>query len=85
MQGDDDFARALSDFLALHTLQSSGHLYGLINSFLRGAAVPRLDHATKNKIVSRLKAEVATHSSAAADVYWPMRATQQNERISSRS
>lgn len=63
MQGDDDFARALSDFLALHTPQSSGHLYGLINSFLRGAAVPRLDHATKNKIVSRLKAEVAAHNS----------------------
>src|SRR5690348_6375149 len=63
MNGDDEFARALSDFLALHTPQSSGHLYGLIKSFLRGAPAPRLDAAPKTKIVARLQAEVSAHNS----------------------
>ena len=63
MKGDNEFAHALSDFLALHTTQSSGHLYSLIKSFLRGApTVARLDPATKNKIVSRLTAEVTAHN-----------------------
>lgn len=62
MKGDNEFAHALADFLALHTTQSSGHLYSLIKSFLRGAPAARLDPAAKNKIVSRLTAEVAAHN-----------------------
>lgn len=63
MNGDKEFAHALSDYLALHTSASSGYLFRLIQSFLRGAPIlPRLDPAAKNKIVSRLKAEVAAHN-----------------------
>lgn len=63
MNGDKEFAHALSDYLALHTNASSGYLYRLIQSFLRGAPIlPRLDAAAKSKIVGRLKAEVAAHN-----------------------
>lgn len=63
MNGDKEFAHALSDYLALHTSASSGYLYRLIQSFLRGAPIlPRLDPAAKNKIIGRLKAEVAAHN-----------------------
>jgi cephalosporin hydroxylase len=55
-----EFARSLSDYLALYTEQSSGYLFHLIRSFLRGAPeFPRLEPAAKSEIVSRLKAEVA--------------------------
>lgn len=63
MNGDKEFAHALSDYLALHTNTSSGYLYRLIQSFLRGAPIlPRLDPAAKSKIIGRLKAEVAAHN-----------------------
>jgi cephalosporin hydroxylase len=63
MNGDKEFAHALSDYLALNTNLSSGYLYRLIHSFLRGAPVlPRLDPAAKNKIIGRLNAEVAAHN-----------------------
>jgi len=63
MNGDKEFAHALSDYLALQTNASSGYLYRLIQSFLRGAPIlPRLDSAAKSKIIGRLKAEVAAHN-----------------------
>jgi len=63
MNGDKEFAHALSDYLALHTSASSGYLFRLIQSFLRGAPIsPRLDPVAKNKIIGRLKAEVAAHN-----------------------
>jgi cephalosporin hydroxylase len=63
MNGDKEFAHALSDYLALQTNASSGYLYRLIQSFLRGAPIlPRLDPAAKSKIIGRLKAEVAAHN-----------------------
>jgi cephalosporin hydroxylase len=63
MNGDKEFAHALSDYLALHTNASSGYLFRLIQSFLRGAPIlPRLDPAAKSKIIGRLKAEVAAHN-----------------------
>jgi hypothetical protein len=62
MNGDRDFVRALSEFLALHTEQSSGYLGQLIESFLRGArGRPNLDQAAKEKITSRLKAEMEAY------------------------
>jgi len=63
MNGDKEFAHALSDYLALHTNASSGYLFRLIQSFLRGAPIlPRLDPTAKSKIIGRLKAEVAAHN-----------------------
>ena len=60
MDADKEFARSLSDYLALHTEQSSGYLFHLIRSFIRGAPeFLRLESEAKKQLVSRLTAEVA--------------------------
>jgi cephalosporin hydroxylase len=63
MNGDRDFVRSLSDFLALHTEQSSGYLNHLIKSFLQGAQErPNLEPPAKNEILSRLKADMEAYN-----------------------
>ena len=63
MNGDSDFVRALSEFLALHTEQSSAYLADLIKSFLRGAqGRPKLEQQAKDKIISQLKAEMKAYN-----------------------
>ena len=57
MDADQEFARSLSDYLALHTEQSSGYLFQLIRSFIRGAPeYPHLESEAKEQLVSRLTA-----------------------------
>jgi cephalosporin hydroxylase len=59
MNGDREFVRALSDFLALHTEQSAGYFHHLIETFMRGAkALPKLDPLAKDKIRSQLKSDM---------------------------
>jgi cephalosporin hydroxylase len=63
MNTDKEFARTLADYLALHTDQSSGYLYHLIQSFLRGSPkLPRLDPQARTEIITRLSGEVAAHN-----------------------
>lgn len=63
MNDDRQFARALAEFLALHTEQSSGYLASLITSFLRGARQrPKLEETAKRELDRRLKADIAAHS-----------------------
>jgi cephalosporin hydroxylase len=63
MKGNDDFVRALAEYLAFHTEQSTAYFTGLIGSFLRGAQeVPKPDLSAKSRIVSRLKADMAPHN-----------------------
>jgi cephalosporin hydroxylase len=63
MNGDGDFVRSLSEFLALHTEQSSGYLNYLIKSFVRGAVGRSdLESSIKNEVISRLKAEIEAHN-----------------------
>jgi cephalosporin hydroxylase len=63
MNGDREFVRALSDYLALHTEQSSGYLAFLIASFLRGPHErPKLEQKAKDELASRLKTDLATHN-----------------------
>ena len=60
MNGDRAFVRALADYLALHTEQSSGHLTHLIEAFLRGAqGHSKLDPAAKTQVANQLKADMA--------------------------
>ena len=59
MNGEREFARALADYLALHTEQPSSYLSHLIHSFLRGVHEhPRLEPQDKNELSKRLKAEM---------------------------
>src|ERR1700733_7604182 len=59
MNGDREFVRALSDFLALHTEQSAGYFHHLIETFMRGTkAFPKLNPLAKNKIRSQLKSDM---------------------------
>ena len=63
MNGNDDFIRALAEYLAFHTEQSTAYLTGLIGAFLRGAqGVPKPELPDQNKIASRLKTDMAAHS-----------------------
>ncbi len=63
MAGDRDFVRALSEFLAFHTEQSSTYLSNLINLFLSGAhGRPNLDSSAKDKLIPRLKADMQAHN-----------------------
>ena len=63
MNGDKDFVRALSEFLAFHTEQSSAYFSNLINSFLQGAQRrPNLDPSAQEKVMGRLKAETQAHN-----------------------
>jgi cephalosporin hydroxylase len=63
MNGDDQFVRALSEFLALHTEQSSAHLGSLIKTFLKGPqGRPLLDPSAHDAIVGRLKTEMAAYN-----------------------
>ena len=63
MNGDREFVRALSDYLALHTEQSSGYLAFLIASFLRGPQErPKLEQKAKDQLASRLETDLATHN-----------------------
>jgi len=63
MQGDKEFARALAEFLAFHTEQSSSHFNELIGQFLAGAQMrPNLDAANYGKLMSRLKTEMSAHN-----------------------
>jgi cephalosporin hydroxylase len=87
MNGDRNFARSLSEFLALHTEHSSGHLNYLITSFLRGAdGRPKLEPSAKNELMSRLKAEMEAHDNVPSQLQnyllthlahdeWPPQAT----------
>ena len=62
MNEDAKFAQALSQFLALHTEQSTSYLSYLIETFLRGGQVrATLDQSAKEKIIGRLKAEMEGH------------------------
>ncbi len=59
MNGDREFIRALSEYLALHTEQSSAQLSQLIEVFLQGGrGRPNLEPAAKEKIAGRVKAEM---------------------------
>jgi cephalosporin hydroxylase len=59
MNGDRDFVRSLSNFLALHTEQSAGYLNSLISSFMRGApARSNIDRSEKDKIMSQMTADM---------------------------
>ncbi len=60
MDGQEDFVRSLSEFLALHTEQSAAYLWTLIASFMRGLH-PGLDAAAKDEIAKVLKADLAEH------------------------
>ena len=63
MNGDREFVRALSDYLALHTEQSSSYLAFLIASFLRGSQEkPKFEQKAKGELAGRLKADLATHN-----------------------
>jgi cephalosporin hydroxylase len=63
MNRDGDFVRSLSEFLALHTKQSSGYLNYLIKSFLSGAVGRSdLESSVKREIIRRLKAEIEAHN-----------------------
>jgi cephalosporin hydroxylase len=63
MNGDRDFARSLSDFLAFHTEQSADYLNDLINSFLRGAQGQRKpEPSAQSEILKRLEAEVESNN-----------------------
>jgi cephalosporin hydroxylase len=60
---DREFVRALAEFLALHTEQSSGYLGHLIESFLRGSrGRPRLEPAQKAELAKRLRADMAAQN-----------------------
>jgi cephalosporin hydroxylase len=62
MNGDRDFVRALSEFLALHTEQSAGYFSHLIESFLQGPrGRPNLETVAKERIASRLKTEMEAY------------------------
>jgi cephalosporin hydroxylase len=59
MNGNRDFVRALSDFLALHTEQSASYFHHLIETFLGGTkAFPKLDPLAKDKIRSQLGSDM---------------------------
>jgi cephalosporin hydroxylase len=63
MNGDGDFVRSLSEFLALHTEQSSGYLNYLIKSFLRGAVGRSdLEPSVRSEVISRLQTEIEAHN-----------------------
>src|SRR6516165_3509533 len=63
MNGDGDFVRSLSEFLALHMDQSAGHLNYLIKSFLQGAVGRTgLEPSVKNEVINQLKAEIEAHN-----------------------
>ena len=63
MTGDEQFVRALSEFLALHTEQSSAHLGNLIRIFLKGPqGRPLLDASARDTMVGRLKTEMASYN-----------------------
>jgi cephalosporin hydroxylase len=62
MNEDAKFVQALSQFLALHTEQSTSYLSSLIEAFLRGGqARPTLDRSAKEKLIGRLKADMEEH------------------------
>src|SRR5262249_34935754 len=62
MNGDSDFVRALSEFLAFHTEQPTAYFNGLITSFMRGAqGRPNLESSAKDKLAKRLKLELETY------------------------
>lgn len=62
MNGDRDFVRSLSNFLALHTEQSAGFFNSLISAFLRGGqGLPNLEPSTRDEIKSLLTADLAPH------------------------
>lgn len=62
MNGEREFIRALADFLALHTEQSTGYFQHLIGTFMRGAqALPKLDSSAKDQIRSRLKSDMEAY------------------------
>jgi len=62
MNGDSDFVRALSEFLAFHTEQPTAYFNGLINSFMRAAqGRPNLESSAKDKLAKRLKLELETY------------------------
>ncbi len=63
MNGDDNFVRALSEFLAFHTEQSSAYFSNLINSFMKGAqGRANLDPSAQQKVMERLKSEAQSHN-----------------------
>src|SRR5262249_8893801 len=61
MNGDSDFVRALSEYLAFHTEQSSSYFNGLITSFMRGVQGPMLEHSVQEQLAKRLKEELEPH------------------------
>ena len=62
MSGDRDFIRALSEFLAFHTEQSSNYFNGLITAFMQGAQMrPNLEPAAQGKLAKRLKIEMKAY------------------------
>jgi cephalosporin hydroxylase len=62
MNGDREFVRALSNFLALHTEQSPSYFHQLIQTFMRGAkALPVLDPSAKDQIKSRLTSDMGAY------------------------
>lgn len=60
MSGEKDFARSLSQFLALHTEQSPHYLNSLITSFLHNE-FPSLELSAKDVIKDLLKADLEDH------------------------
>jgi cephalosporin hydroxylase len=62
MNGDKEFVRSLSNFLALHTEQSAGYFNALISSYLQGAqGRPSLDQSARDEIKNLLAADMAAH------------------------
>src|SRR5213080_2410579 len=63
MNGEGDFVRSLSEFLALHAEQSAGYLNYLIKSFLRGSVGRSdLEASVRNELISRLQTEIEAHN-----------------------
>jgi cephalosporin hydroxylase len=63
MSGEREFARALADYLALHTEQSAELLSELIHAFLRGAPeFPKLDAAAKDGLNAALHADMESYN-----------------------
>jgi cephalosporin hydroxylase len=62
MNGDNEFVRALSEFLAFHTEQPTSYFNVLINSFMRGAqGRPNLESSARDKLAKRLKVELEAY------------------------
>lgn len=63
MSGEQEFARALADYLALHTEQSAELLGELIHAFLRGGAqFPKPDAAAQESLKATLHADMEAYN-----------------------